>query len=109
MTRVWCLAFLLPVIALWTGCRGTSEEQTGARSSQSLEAQMAAYLKSPEYRRAVEDRLALMKKEEQFLESAAWLGKTGLGEDVERELPRYLRRELGESVLDPGSLKADDL
>jgi hypothetical protein len=42
-------------------------------------------------------------------ESAEWFGKTGLSEDIERELPRYLRREFGESLSEPTSLKAADL
>jgi hypothetical protein len=47
--------------------------------------------------------------EEETLEIADWFGKTGLGEDVERELPRYLRREFGEFLGDPGALRAADL
>jgi hypothetical protein len=30
-------------------------------------------------------------------------------EECERELPRYLRRELGQTVFDDGSMKASDL
>lgn len=50
-----------------------------------------------------------MAEEYSFVESAAWFGTTGLDEATERELPHYLRRELGESVYDSKSLKADDL
>ena len=42
-------------------------------------------------------------------EEAPWFGKTGLDEETERELPRYLRRELGEFLDEPGALKAADL
>ena len=42
-------------------------------------------------------------------EKADWFGTTGLSEDVERELPRYLRREFGEKFRDSSSLKAADL
>jgi hypothetical protein len=48
-------------------------------------------------------------EEESVVEDAPWIGRTGLPEDLERELPRYLRREFGESVFDDGSLKAADL
>jgi hypothetical protein len=47
--------------------------------------------------------------EEQTLEVAKWIGQTGLDEETERELPRYLRREFGEFLDDPDGLKADDL
>jgi hypothetical protein len=43
-----------------------------------------------------------------LVEVASWFGKTGLSEEDERELPRYLRREFGEVGTDDG-LKAADL
>jgi hypothetical protein len=43
------------------------------------------------------------------VEAAAWFGTTGLHEHIERELPRYLRRELGERLTDEGALQANDL
>ncbi len=43
-----------------------------------------------------------------LIEVAPWIGKTGLHEEDERELPRYLRREFGEVGADDG-LKASDL
>ena len=49
------------------------------------------------------------KAEETVIEEAEWFGTTGLSEDIERELPRYLRREAGELLLEEGSLKASDL
>ena len=49
------------------------------------------------------------KVEASFIESASWFGATGLPEAVERELPRYLRREFGQFVAEPGALKAADL
>ena len=42
-------------------------------------------------------------------ESADWFGKTGLGEQTERELPRYLRREFGEERGDAWALHANEL
>ncbi len=43
-----------------------------------------------------------------LVETAPWFGKTGLSEENERELTRYLRREFGEVGVDDG-LKAADL
>jgi len=62
-----------------------------------------------EFKKQVEARLAEQKKEESIREEASWFGNTGLAEDAERELPRYLRRELGHLLSQPGSLKAKDL
>jgi hypothetical protein len=47
--------------------------------------------------------------EASVVEEAEWFGKTGLSEEYERELPKYLRREFGELLIDEGSLKARDL
>lgn len=51
----------------------------------------------------------LMEKENKKRERAKWFGKTGLDDETERELPRYLRREFGEILGDDGALKASDL
>jgi hypothetical protein len=51
----------------------------------------------------------LNSSEQEIEEAANWFGKTGLSEETERELPRYLRLEFGESVLDDDYLKASDL
>jgi hypothetical protein len=53
--------------------------------------------------------LSRMQVEDEIVEGAPWIGRTGLDESTERELPRYLRREFGESLSDPDSLKASDL
>ena len=37
-----------------------------------------------------------------LVEEAPWFGQTGLGDSVERELPRYLRREFGEVGAEDG-------
>jgi hypothetical protein len=66
-------------------------------------------MKSGEFQRAVAEGMERMERENQVLEEAPWIGKTGFGEELERELPRYLRREFGESLFDEGSLKASDL
>ena len=47
--------------------------------------------------------------EEATMEAADWIGITGLDEATERELPRYLRRELHEFLDDPDGLKAAQL
>lgn len=46
------------------------------------------------------------EEEDAVVEQAPWMGRTGLPEDLERELPRYVRREFGESVFDDESLRA---
>jgi hypothetical protein len=74
-----------------------------------VEERMKAHLHSDEYKKAVEERLTEMEREEQVIEEAAWIGKTGLPEEWERQLPQYLRREFGESLFDENSLKAADL
>ena len=58
---------------------------------------------------AVQERQAGMYREYQVIEEAPWFGATGLPDETERELPRYLRREFGESVFDAQSIKAADL
>ncbi|WP_018277337.1 hypothetical protein WKI13_00695 [Teredinibacter turnerae] len=65
--------------------------------------------KLEEFKMAVAEKQAQMEREYQVKEEAVWFGKTGLSEQTERELPRYLRRELGESLFNEGSLKANDL
>ena len=66
------------------------------RNSPEVKAQMARYAAS----RAAEEAL---------VEEADWFGTTGLPDEDERELPRYLRREFGELVEDEGALQARDL
>ena len=39
-----------------------------------------------------------------LVEEAPWFGQTGLGDNAERELPRYLRREFGEVGTEDGYL-----
>jgi len=65
--------------------------------------------KSPQFRAEMERHQASREAEESITEAADWFGSTGLSDEVERELPKYLRREFGERVLEPGSLKAADL
>lgn len=62
-----------------------------------------------EYQEHVEHAEAARAAEQIAREEATWLGNTGLPEELERELPRYLRREFGELYGDEGSLKASDL
>ncbi len=46
---------------------------------------------------------------EQYLEEAEWIGKTGLPEEVEREVPAYIRMEQGEYYIDEESTHAREL
>jgi hypothetical protein len=64
---------------------------------------------SPEYRAELARIEAAYAAERTVMEQAPWIGRTGLDESLERELPKYLRREFGESLLDDSSLKAKDL
>lgn len=68
-----------------------------------------AYFNSDEYKRGVAAAQERMARDEAVIEQAEWIGKTGLGEELERELPRYLRRELGKYLDEPGAMKASDL
>jgi hypothetical protein len=88
---------------------GCSQEDPVSPDGSGEKARMKAYLDSPEYKKAVEENLALMKKEEEVREEADWFGRTGLSDALERELPRYLRRELGQSLFDADSMQASDL
>lgn len=63
----------------------------------------------PEYQAQIARLHESHAAEDSVREEASWLGSTGLPEDVERELPKYLRREFGELLLDADSLKARDL
>lgn len=47
--------------------------------------------------------------DDKITEQADWIGRTGLGEEIERELPRYLRQEFGKSMQDDDALTAADL
>jgi hypothetical protein len=97
---------VLFVLGVASGCgqdgnQGEDERDQGEK--------VRTFLESPEYKKAFEERRALMEKEDAVLEEAGWIGKTGLSEELERELPRYLRRELGQSLFDADSMKAADL
>jgi hypothetical protein len=62
-----------------------------------------------EYHEQIERADVARAAEQSAREEAAWIGNTGLSEELERELPRYLRREFGETYGDEGTLKAADL
>ena len=67
-------------------------------------------MNSKTWQRAYQKRQTLQEQENQIMEQAPWFGTTGLDEAWERELPHYLRREYGESLLeDEHALKAADL
>jgi hypothetical protein len=71
--------------------------------------EVKTYFDSDEYKRGIAAAKERMARDEAVVERAEWIGKTGLGDDVERELPRYLRRELGQYLDEPGAVKASDL
>lgn len=70
---------------------------------------VARVKRSPAYQAEMAKLAASYDAEESVREEADWIGTTGLNEDIERELPKYLRREFGEQLLDEASLKAKDL
>lgn len=61
------------------------------------------------FRSMLKKSYAEVAKEYTTLETADWFGTTGLDEETERELSRYLRREFGERLSESSSLKAADL
>ena len=93
-------------LALLLGC---SDSEPDKRQSATPYTAVKIDPNDPEFKKRVQVRLDEMKKEESIREAALWFGKTGLPEDTERELPRYLRREFGHLLSQPGSLKAQDL
>ena len=64
---------------------------------------------SAEFRARVREFREMREREEAVREEADWIGQTGLPEEVERQLPHYLRLEFGESLFDDDGLKAADL
>lgn len=74
-----------------------------------METRVRRLLQSQEFAQAVALQNQQMDDEDSVIESADWFGTTGLDEDTERDLSRYLRREFGESVHDEDSLRAEDL
>ena len=94
------------VLALLFGC---SDSNPGKQSPAPGYAAIKIDPNDPEFKKRVQARLEEMQKEESVREEASWFGKTGLPDEEERELPRYLRRELGHLLSQPGSLKAQDL
>jgi hypothetical protein len=87
-------------------CACTSQDENTQEQSQS---ELQKHIASPEFQQEVQARLNEMKRDEAVIESAPWFGKTGLSDETERELPRYLRREHGQMLADKGSIKAADL
>lgn len=91
--RLLCLLLLSSVLA---ACGQDSPEATDKLSIQ-------------EAKEIAKQKNDLIARERKVIEKASWFGKTGLSEDVERELPRYIRREFKQTIFDEKSLKADDL
>lgn len=70
---------------------------------------LGAIEETPEYKARMDLVDQSYLAEESVMEEADWFGTTGLSDDDERELPKYLRREFGELLIEEGSLKASDL
>ncbi len=101
MKSIGILILLLLVVA----CEGTDNNM----NDKEIEDNIKSFITSDEFKKSVEEQQNRIEDEYNIKEVAEWFGKTGLGEEIERELPHYLRRELGESLFNTGSLKASDL
>ena len=66
-------------------------------------------MKTPEFRREYRTKQEQVQNEAKVQEAAPWLGHTGLTDEQERALPRYVRAELGQSLQDANPVKAQDL
>lgn len=64
---------------------------------------------APSLATRIDDRTRAIHADAKVVESAPWFGHTGLPEETEREVPRYLRRELGALLGEPGAVRAEDL
>lgn len=104
----FAIAFLGVVLTALYGQTTDEDSIASINGSENVQA-FSNIVNSPEFYRGMEERLKLFSKEETINEEASWFGKTGLSNDVERELPRYLRREFGKTLFEEGSLKAADL
>lgn len=70
---------------------------------------LAAHMKTPEFRREYRSKQEQLQHESAVQETAPWLGTTGLTDAQERQLPRYVRMELGQSLKDKNAVQAQDL
>ena len=101
---------LLLVAALVAGGCTAADPTASTAAAEPQGAQgVQNFLQDERYKAAVEEEMRRMAEEEATLEPAVWMGKTGLPEDIEWEVPRYLRRELGQALQETGSLRAADL
>lgn len=96
MSRIPLLLIAVVTMTL-AACGKDSQDAPGAAASEAAEAQRS------------KAREELYAREKRVVEEASWFGKTGLGPTVERELPRFVRHELGQVIFDKDSLKAEDL
>ncbi len=80
-----------------------------AAPSANEDPQLAAHMNTPEFRREYRTKQEQLQNETKVQESAPWLGSTGLTDEQERAVPRYVRMELGQSLQDANAVKAQDL
>lgn len=96
-------------IAAATALAGCGDRTDSAPHDGSKVGGITVDVNSADFKKRMQARLDEMRKEEAVREEAPWFGRTGLSDDEERELPRYLRREFGTLLSEPGSLKAADV
>ena len=85
------------------------EDANNNMNDKEIEDKIKLLINSDEFKKSFEDQQKRIEDEYNIKEEAEWFGKTGLSEEIERELPHYLRREFGESLFNTDSLKASDL
>ena len=71
--------------------------------------ELGVLMKSPDFLRSHLKGLAQLKDEGGSTEQAPWFGQTGLSDEQERRLPRYVRMELGQRLGDAETVRAADL
>lgn len=98
----------LVLLVFILGCKEKDNALDGSDSDK-MKNKWQEYFQSDQYKAELEKQKKKMTDEYAVVESAAWFGTTGLDEDTERHVSKYLRLELGESVFDKDSLKASDL
>ncbi len=80
-----------------------------AQAARNEDPELAKHMQTPEFRREYRTKQEQLQAEALVREEAPWLGQTGLTDEQERSMPRYVRMELGQSLQDANAVKAQDL
>jgi len=79
------------------------------RIREKLDDPVLKMMQDPEFVARKREFIEAREHEAAVIEIADWFGQTGLPEEIERQLPNYIRLEFGESLFDDDGLKAADL